>query len=731
MKSLRGWRLALVVGLTFLVLLAIAASVPWKLNFARGWIAQKVEASTGRALQIEGDIVWRFGMPGHLTVDGLRFANPAWAGRPVMLAAQRIDADVALLPLLTGRLVIPRLKAIEPDLWLEVSPSNQRNWQLDRKPSDPASKPPEVGNVELTRGALSFAQPAKNTEVRVELGTVAVDARRLADAASASASSPASSPASTAASVSASAPAAAGSAATPVASATASSGTRLALTATGRINGMPLKASAHGDGVLQMQAALNDKRPYAFDLEASIGGTRIAVEGSIAEPALPGNADLKVRASGPTLGDWYRITGIGIPDSPPYRTEGRLLHEGGRWSYQDFTGVIGRSDFGGHIAFEPGAKRPRVSGELVSTSLDLADFAPLLGKTGAASSPTASKKRDAKSAGKGSARTPARPTAGTAKEDGDTAPGRVLPQGKLSAEKWDTLDADLRFTGKQVRNIGSFPIDALAFRVRMEDRQLTLEPFNATLGGGQLEGSLQVDGRSQPMAAKLDMQVRRLALENLLPQIQDSRAALGRINGRVRLAGQGASYAAMLGTADGEAQFAMGQGRMSNLLLELLGLDAYEALGFLVRGDKVVEVRCALADVGFKQGVMQTRTAVLDTSDTIIDITGTTDFAQERLGLRITPQSKDMSLLTLRVPIDVKGAFAAPDVFPDRGRLAMRGGAAVLLGLINPFAALIPLIETGPGKDADCAGLTAVARKEGVPVKSETGAAPDAAQNKK
>ncbi len=29
----------------------------------------------------------------------------------------------------------------------------------------------------------------------------------------------------------------------------------------------------------------------------------------------------------------------------------------------------------------------------------------------------------------------------------------------------------------------------------------------------------------------------------------------------------------------------------------------------------------------------------------------------------------------------------------------------MLLGLINPLAAVIPLIETGPGKDAPCADL--------------------------
>ena len=33
------------------------------------------------------------------------------------------------------------------------------------------------------------------------------------------------------------------------------------------------------------------------------------------------------------------------------------------------------------------------------------------------------------------------------------------------------------------------------------------------------------------------------------------------------------------------------------------------------------------------------------------------------------------------------------------------GGTAIALGLLNPLAALIPLIETGSGKDSDCTTL--------------------------
>ena len=164
-------------------------------------------------------------------------------------------------------------------------------------------------------------------------------------------------------------------------------------------------------------------------------------------------------------------------------------------------------------------------------------------------------------------------------------------------------------------------------------------------------------------------------------------------------------------------------------MLEIVDLDAAEALGFLVGGDKTVPVRCALFDVGFKNGLMESRTAVFDTNDTIVSASGQVNFADETLNLRVTPVPKDPSPLTLRVPFDVKGTFKKMQVSPDKSKLALRAGAAIVLGAVNPLAALLPLIETGPGKDSDCEALIARAKSEGVPVKNErTGEAPAARQ---
>ena len=58
-------------------------------------------------------------------------------------------------------------------------------------------------------------------------------------------------------------------------------------------------------------------------------------------------------------------------------------------------------------------------------------------------------------------------------------------------------------------------------------------------------------------------------------------------------------------------------------------------------------------------------------------------------------RSKDVSILVVRSPIHIIGSFGNPDFSVDKGGLIKRIGGSALLGLINPLAVLIPLIETG------------------------------------
>jgi AsmA protein len=98
---------------------------------------------------------------------------------------------------------------------------------------------------------------------------------------------------------------------------------------------------------------------------------------------------------------------------------------------------------------------------------------------------------------------------------------------------------------------------------------------------------------------------------------------------------------------------------------------------------------------------------VVDSSDTNITGSGNINLRDETLALTLVPLPKNPGILSLRAPLHVSGTFSSPEIRLDKPMVSLRAGSAALLALVNPLAALLPLIETGPGKDSDCAGLMA------------------------
>jgi uncharacterized protein involved in outer membrane biogenesis len=152
-------------------------------------------------------------------------------------------------------------------------------------------------------------------------------------------------------------------------------------TAKGQYHGQKLNGSGKVGGLLALKdAAL----PFPVQADVSAGDTRVAVAGTLTDPQNLGELDLRLKLSGDSLGNLYPLTGVTLPDSPPYSTDGRLiakLHDpaGAKFQYKGFNGKIGNSDIHGDLAFVASQPRPKLSGALVSNQLLMADLKPLIG----------------------------------------------------------------------------------------------------------------------------------------------------------------------------------------------------------------------------------------------------------------------------------------------------------------------------------------------------------------
>jgi AsmA protein len=187
------------------------------------------------------------------------------------------------------------------------------------------------------------------------------------------------------------------------------------------------------------------------------------------------------------------------------------------------------------------------------------------------------------------------------------------------------------------------------------------------------------------------------------------------VDARLKVSGAGDSIDALMQNAAGRMSMVIDGGRISNFALEALGLDLWEMLRLKAAGDKSIPVRCGVLDFAINRGVMQAKTAVLDTEDTNVTLAGDIDLGRESLDLTLHATPKDPSPLALRQPIHIRGRLTQPDIKLEKRRIAAKAAGALALGLVNPLLAILPLVETGPGRDSNCGKLIAEAEENGVP----------------
>ena len=128
-----AWLLALVAAPVVAILLGVLALSLFGANWARAPLAHWVHLQTGRTLQIAGDMRLGLGWPLlRVQVQGLRFANPAWAREPQMVEVDQADLQLDLRALLRGHLVLPTVAVGRPVVMLETSADGRKSWLLDR-----------------------------------------------------------------------------------------------------------------------------------------------------------------------------------------------------------------------------------------------------------------------------------------------------------------------------------------------------------------------------------------------------------------------------------------------------------------------------------------------------------------------------------------------------------------------------------------------------------------------
>ncbi|WP_159566017.1 AsmA family protein [Budvicia diplopodorum] len=669
-------------GILLVIAVAVIFVMVYDWNRLKPMINEKVSTELQRPFAIRGDFGvnwarqpdetgWRSWVPWpHLHAEDIVLGNPANIPGDSMVTLQRIDASIAPLALLHKEVLIPRIWLKQPTASLLRLANGDNNWTFNLANTDstdsgqkPSAWSVSINDIVFDKGQIDFKDVTLKADFRAAIDPLGKPL--------------------------------------PFSEVTGSDkgdnkGGKVAVTSDtgvpeyvfgwkvdGKYKGEPLSGNGKIGGMLSLRSS---DKPFPVQADVRSGTTRVILAGTLIDPMNLAELDLQLKFSGKSLGNLYGLTGVLLPNTPPYSTDGRLiarLHQegGASFDYQNFNGKIGSSDIRGNLKYVSAKPRPKLSGELESKQLLFTDLAPLIG----ADSNKEKSNRGEKTR---------QPT------------DKVLPVEPFETKSWDVMDADVKFSAKYIQHGKSLPVSDLNTHLVLNNGLLLMDPLNFSVAGGKLNSTVRLDGSKSPMSGRVDMHARRFQLKQLLPEVEAMMNSKGQINGDATLTGRGNSVAALLATSNGELRILMNDGLISRGLMEILGLNVGNYLVSEIFGDDEVGINCVAADVNVKDGVATPQLFVFDTENVIINITGYTNFASEKMDLKIDPQSKGMRVLTLRSPLYVKGTFKNPDPGVEAGPLLVRGVAAVALGVfISPPAALLALASPSEGEENQCSSV--------------------------
>jgi uncharacterized protein involved in outer membrane biogenesis len=471
-----------------------------------------------------------------------------------------------------------------------------------------------------------------------------------------------------------------------------------ALTGKGTINAAPFRMEVIGGPLINIE---RDK-PYPFDADIRAGDTYLTARGAVPKPFDLGNFNMNATARGPDMALLFPLIGVALPNTPPYNLRGHLSREGPIWKVDNLDGRVGDSDLTGDLSVDTGGERPFLKATLQSNSLDFDDLGALFG--------------GAPSVGPGE--TASAEQVAIHRKLG--AQQRLFPDTTLDVTRIRAMDADVTYKALSIRG-APIKLASGAARAQLDNGLLKIDPIRLDLSRGRVEGRVNLNARKAVPVTDLDLRLTNARIEQLIPvQFGGGSPLTGVVVGRAKLTGVGDSVHKAFASADGEVMVVAPNGEIRKAFAELMGVNVVKGLGLLLDKDQsTTPIRCGVAHFDTKGGVMSARNIVFDTGPVIVTGKGTVNLGTERMDFRLRGHNKKFRLVRVLLPITATGPITAPKLGVEPGAAIGQGGAALgIAALLSPLALVLPFVDPGLAKDANCGALIAEAGRQGAPVKA-------------
>ncbi len=619
---------------------------------------------TGRKLTIAGDINVKISLSPTLEANNVSFQNAPWSAYPEMIRANRIEVQLALIPLIQGNINVKRLTLLNPDLMMEINTSGKTNLEFDL---------PEQKNVETTpvkkdeaetalfdfkeifikNGKLTFKNHQKKKTLVLTLDQGIRKSAKFMGKAD--------------------------------------------IELKGSFNDIPFNVS----GKIGSLVGITDPNvAYPVDLKGVIAKTEFAIAGKIQNLVPAKGINVRFSVKGNDLAKIETITQEPFPIKGPFLISSHLIaSKSEKFQASDMLIQLGGSKISGSVTLDRSAKKPRISGDLVSETLDLR---PILSQDKKKADDTEGKKSN-----------------------------RLFPGTPLKLDGLHRFNAavDVRI---QHMLLPRFALDNIETKVRLREGNLTVNPLTASIGGGKLVNRLNVQAKKNMAFVDVNVDIKQMNLGEMLKKLEITQALEGILDLEMNLNGQGKSVAALMAGLNGDVVASLGEGKLPTGYLNFVSADISATLMRLINpsGKKIdsARINCAVCDFNIINGMAKSDVIIVDDPQKTLFSKGKINLKTEELDFRIETKPKEgigtestgkvsLSLSKITKPFKLGGTLANPSLEID----ILGSGKTIGAALLGPVGWTYLFVSGSSGNVNPCQKALEIAGRGTSGLKSKTG----------
>jgi uncharacterized protein involved in outer membrane biogenesis len=322
---------------TVITLLAVPALI-WlvlyvtKGRFLKGTFESVVGRMTNREVRVGGDFQLYFA-PWRIKFYAERFtiANPAWATRPYLFHADRIDTRIAPLSLIFGKRRLYSLDLENGAADLEWNAGHSTNtWTFSEKKGGEPLEFPRIDVATVRGTTVRYLDPRMRLLADLGIEDIRSENARIGQA--------------------------------------------VAVQGKGRIRDTPFRVSAQ---LLSPDATVN-RGENKLVARAWAANNIVDVSGTLPSLAEIEKVPFQTRGRGRDLSELLGIIGVVLPETRAYDLKARLVKEGEVYRFTNMSGVVGKSDVAGRLTVTNG-ERLHLDSVIDTKSLDIVDASVLVG----------------------------------------------------------------------------------------------------------------------------------------------------------------------------------------------------------------------------------------------------------------------------------------------------------------------------------------------------------------